>query len=72
MVRIGLNYNFGNWARLRTLSYALLNAGQELILAQDSWYERGDIDALAPLGVEMNTLPLPHLAIWETLVKARR
>jgi 2-furoyl-CoA dehydrogenase large subunit len=29
-------------------------------------------DALAPLGVEVNTLPMSHLAIWETLSKATR
>jgi 2-furoyl-CoA dehydrogenase large subunit len=29
-------------------------------------------DALAPLGVEVNALPISHLAIWETLEKARR
>jgi 2-furoyl-CoA dehydrogenase large subunit len=28
-------------------------------------------DALAPLGVEINTLPMSHLAIWETLSKVR-
>jgi len=27
-------------------------------------------DALAPLGVEVNELPMSHLAIWETLCKA--
>ncbi len=29
-------------------------------------------DALAPLDVEVNTLPISHLAIWETLMKAKR
>jgi 2-furoyl-CoA dehydrogenase large subunit len=29
-------------------------------------------DALAPLGVEVNTLPISHLAIWETLTAAGR
>jgi 2-furoyl-CoA dehydrogenase large subunit len=29
-------------------------------------------DALVPLGVEVNTLPMSHLAIWETLSKATR
>jgi len=28
-------------------------------------------DALAPLGVEVNTLPISHLAIWEALSKAK-
>jgi 2-furoyl-CoA dehydrogenase large subunit len=28
-------------------------------------------DALAPLGLEMNALPLSHLAIWETLSQAQ-
>jgi 2-furoyl-CoA dehydrogenase large subunit len=27
-------------------------------------------DALAPLGVEVNTLPMSHLAIWEALGNA--
>jgi hypothetical protein len=26
---------------------------------------------LAPLGVEVNTLPISHLAIWETLERAK-
>ena len=29
-------------------------------------------DALAPLDVEINALPISHLAIWATLEKARR
>jgi 2-furoyl-CoA dehydrogenase large subunit len=29
-------------------------------------------DALAPLNVEVNTLPISHLAIWETIMKAKR
>ena len=29
-------------------------------------------DALAPLGVESNTLPISHLAIWETIGTAKR
>jgi 2-furoyl-CoA dehydrogenase large subunit len=29
-------------------------------------------DAMAPLGVEINTLPMSHLAIWEVLCKAIR
>jgi CO/xanthine dehydrogenase Mo-binding subunit len=29
-------------------------------------------DALAPLGVEVNELPISHLAIWEALCKAAR
>ena len=29
-------------------------------------------DALAPLDVEVNTLPISHLALWETIEKAKR
>jgi 2-furoyl-CoA dehydrogenase large subunit len=29
-------------------------------------------DALAPLGAAIDTLPMSHLAIWETLAAARR
>ena len=29
-------------------------------------------DALAPLGVEINELPMSHLAIWEAIEKAKR
>jgi len=28
-------------------------------------------DALAPLGVKVNTLPISHLAIWEILERAK-
>jgi 2-furoyl-CoA dehydrogenase large subunit len=47
-------------------------SGEAGYLGAPAAVANGINDALAPLDVEVNTLPISHLAIWETIEQASR